>query len=52
MVTAIDPGLTATEFTGGIGHSVQEESDSIFSAVLDTTGPTGRFLDRRGVTPW
>lgn len=52
LVTAIDPGLTATEFTGGTGHSVQEGSEAIVSAVLDTAGPTGRFLDRHGVTAW
>ncbi|MEZ0164811.1 SDR family NAD(P)-dependent oxidoreductase [Kineococcus sp. LSe6-4] len=52
LVTAVDPGLTATEFTGGVGHSVREGSDPIVAAVLDTDGPSGRFLGRDGVEPW
>lgn len=52
LVTTVDPGLTATEFTGGNGHSVEEGSDAIVAATLDTTGPSGRFLDRTGPAPW
>lgn len=52
LVTAVDPGLTATEFTNQTGHSIDEGSDAIVTAALDTVGPTGRFLDRHGVTPW
>lgn len=52
LVTAVDPGLTATEFTDNAGHSVEEGSDVIVSAALDTAGPTGRFMDRHGSTPW
>ena len=52
LVTSVDPGLTATEFTGHVGHSVEEGSDAIVAAALDTTGPSGRFLDREGTTPW
>ena len=52
LVTSVDPGLTATEFTGGVGHSVEEGSDVIVRAALDTEGPSGRFLDRSGPTPW
>ena len=52
LVTAVDPGLTATEFTGGAGHSVAEGAQAIVTAALDTTGPSGRFIDRHGTTPW
>lgn len=52
LVTAVDPGLTATEFTGGTGHSVAEGAGAIVIAALDTTGPTGRSMDRHGTTPW
>ena len=52
LVTSIDPGLTATEFTDHTGHSVEEGSDAIVAAALDEAGPSGRFLDRHGATPW
>ena len=52
LVTSVDPGLTATEFTNGTGHSVDEGTDAIVTAALDTTGPSGRFFDRNGATPW
>ncbi|WP_305785124.1 SDR family NAD(P)-dependent oxidoreductase [Symbioplanes lichenis] len=52
IVTAIDPGLTATEFTGGSGHPVEEGSDAVVTAVFDTAGPSGRFLDREGPVSW
>ncbi|WP_369054855.1 SDR family NAD(P)-dependent oxidoreductase [Kineococcus terrestris] len=51
-VTAVDPGLTATEFTGGTGHSVAEGAQAIVTAALDTSGTTGRFVDRHGRAPW
>lgn len=52
VVSAVDPGLTATEFTGGAGHSVAEGARAIVTAALDITGPSGRFMDRDGVSPW
>lgn len=52
LVTSVDPGLTATEFTDGTGHSVEEGTDAMVTAALDTSGPSGRFIDRNGVTPW
>lgn len=52
LVTAVDPGLTATEFTGGMGQSIEEGIEAIVAAALDTTGPSGRFLDRHGIAPW
>ncbi len=52
LVTAIDPGLTATDFTAGSGHTVEEGTDAVVTAALDTTGPSGRFLDRNGPVGW
>lgn len=52
LVTAVDPGLTATDFTAGSGHSVAEGAEAVITAALDTTGPSGRFMDRHGPTPW
>jgi NAD(P)-dependent dehydrogenase (short-subunit alcohol dehydrogenase family) len=52
LVTTVDPGLTATEFTGGSGHSIEEGSDVIVQVATDRIGPSGRFLDRLGLQPW
>ena len=52
IVTAIDPGLTATEFTNHVGHSIEEGSQAVVAAALDTTGPSGRFMDRHGPGRW
>jgi len=52
LVTAVDPGLTATDFTSGSGHSVAEGAEAVITAALDATGPSGRFMDRHGPTPW
>lgn len=52
LVTAVDPGLTATELTGGTGHSVAEGAEANIAAVQDVDGPGGRFMDRHGVTAW
>lgn len=52
LVTAVDPGLTATRFTNGVGQSVEDGADVIVSAAVDTTGPSGRFLDRNGESSW
>ncbi|MFD5830698.1 SDR family NAD(P)-dependent oxidoreductase [Lentzea sp. NPDC060358] len=52
-VNAADPGQTATDFTGGLGHSVADGADSIVAlATIGRDGPTGRFLDRTGPVPW
>ncbi|QLJ02954.1 SDR family NAD(P)-dependent oxidoreductase [Streptomyces sp. NEAU-sy36] len=52
-VNAADPGQTATDFTGGIGHSVAEGADSIVAlATIGPDGPTGQFVDRSGTLPW
>lgn len=49
-VNASDPGYTATAFNGFGGHqSVTEGTDATVAlALLDRTGPTGEFHDRRG----
>jgi len=52
-INAADPGLTATDLSGGRGHSVQEGTDAIIAFALggpDT--PTGAFRDRKGDLPW
>ncbi|MFE2629050.1 SDR family NAD(P)-dependent oxidoreductase, partial [Streptomyces sp. NPDC059374] len=52
-VNAADPGQTATDFTGGVGHSVAEGAESIVAlATAGADGPTGRFVDRSGELPW
>ncbi|WP_406256180.1 SDR family NAD(P)-dependent oxidoreductase [Streptomyces nigra] len=52
-VNAADPGQTATDFTGGVGHSVAEGAESIVAlATIGAAGPTGRFVDRSGELPW
>ncbi len=52
-VNAADPGQTATDFTGGLGHTVTEGADSIVAlATIGPDGPTGQFIDRTGNLPW
>jgi NAD(P)-dependent dehydrogenase (short-subunit alcohol dehydrogenase family) len=50
---AVDPGQTATEFTGNLGHSVAEGADAaVRLATLGAETPTGTVTDRDGVLPW
>ena len=52
-VNAADPGQTATDFTGGLGHSVADGAASIVAlATIGPDGPTGQFIDRSGNLPW
>lgn len=52
-VNAADPGQTATDFTGGLGHTVAEGADSIVAlATIGPDGPTGQVVDRSGNLPW
>uniref|UniRef100_A0AAU3GPA7 SDR family NAD(P)-dependent oxidoreductase n=1 Tax=Streptomyces sp. NBC_01401 TaxID=2903854 RepID=A0AAU3GPA7_9ACTN len=52
-INAADPGQTATDFTGGLGHSVAEGAESIVAlATIGPDGPTGQFIDRNGTLPW
>ncbi|MER8160844.1 SDR family NAD(P)-dependent oxidoreductase [Streptomyces sp. NPDC094472] len=50
---AVDPGQTATEFTGRLGHSVEEGAEAaVRVATLGPDTPTGTVTDRTGVLPW
>jgi NAD(P)-dependent dehydrogenase (short-subunit alcohol dehydrogenase family) len=50
---AVDPGQTATEFTGHLGHSVQDgAAAAIHIATLGLDTPTGTITDRDGALPW
>ncbi|WP_259294523.1 hypothetical protein [Streptomyces canus] len=50
---AVDPGQTATDFTGGLGHSVADGAESVVTlATIGPDGPTGQFIDRSGNLPW
>lgn len=50
---AVDPGQTATEFTGRIGQSVEEGAEAaVRIATLGSDTPTGTVTDRTGVLPW
>jgi NAD(P)-dependent dehydrogenase (short-subunit alcohol dehydrogenase family) len=52
-INAVDPGQTATDFTGGLGHSVAEGAEPIVTlATIGPDGPTGQFIDRSGNIPW
>ncbi|MEV6512779.1 SDR family NAD(P)-dependent oxidoreductase [Streptomyces sp. NPDC051642] len=52
-VNAADPGQTATDFTGGLGHSVTDGAEPIVAlATIGPDGPTGQFIDRSGNLPW
>lgn len=52
IVSAVDPGLTATDFTNGVGQSIEEGADVIVAAALDVIGPSSRFRDRNGQITW
>jgi len=50
---AVDPGQTATEFTGNLGHDVSDGADAaVRIATLGSETPTGTVTDREGVLPW
>jgi NAD(P)-dependent dehydrogenase (short-subunit alcohol dehydrogenase family) len=52
-VNSADPGMTATDLSGGQGHSVEDGADAIIAIALggpDT--PTGVFRDRKGDLAW
>lgn len=50
---AVDPGQTATEFTGHIGQSVEEGAEAaVRIATLGPGTPTGTVIDRAGTLPW
>ncbi|MEV7130017.1 SDR family NAD(P)-dependent oxidoreductase [Streptomyces sp. NPDC093260] len=50
---AVDPGQTATEFTGHIGQSVEGGAEAaVRIATLGPDTPTGTVTDRAGALPW
>ncbi|WP_203137314.1 SDR family NAD(P)-dependent oxidoreductase [Microbacterium sp. JZ31] len=50
---AVDPGQTATDFTGHVGQSVAEGAEAaVRVATLGPATPTGTVTDRVGVLPW
>lgn len=52
-INAADPGMTATDLSGGQGHSVQEGTDAIVAFALGGPGTaTGAYRDRDGDLPW
>ena len=52
-VNAVDPGLTATDFTGNDGHSVTDATGPVVSlATAGADSPTGSFLGVEGPSAW
>ena len=52
-INAADPGMTATDLSGGQGHSVKDGTDAIIAFALGGPGtPTGAYRDRDGDLPW
>lgn len=53
-INAADPGPTATDLNGHRGYqTVTEGTDAIVKlATIDHNGPTGTFVDRRGIVAW
>lgn len=52
-INVADPGMTATDLSGGRGHSVHDGTDAIVAYALSAPGgPTGTFADRDGELPW
>ncbi len=52
-INAADPGMTATDLSGGQGHSVRAGTDAIIAfALAGSDAPTGAYRDRDGDLPW
>jgi len=52
-INVADPGMTATDLSGGEGHSVHDGTDAILAFALGAPcGPSGTFADRDGALPW
>ncbi len=52
-INAADPGMTATDLSGGRGHAVEHGADAIIAFALGgPTTPTGAYRDRDGDLPW
>ena len=52
-INVADPGMTATDLSGGRGHSVTEGTEAILRFALEAPGgPSGTFADGDGDLPW
>ena len=53
-INAVDPGYTATDLNAHRGTKTVEQGSEIIvrMAELDSSGPTGTFLDDSGEVPW
>ena len=52
-INVADPGMTATDLSGGQGHSVHDGTDAIIAYALAAPGgATGTYRDRDGDLPW
>ena len=53
-VNAINPGHTATEFNNFRGTKPPQQAAQVIVqyALIDESGPTGRFFSEEGETPW
>ncbi|MGW6265770.1 SDR family NAD(P)-dependent oxidoreductase [Cellulosimicrobium funkei] len=50
---AVDPGQTATDFTGHVGQSIEEGAEAaVRMAMLGANAPNGTATDREGILPW
>lgn len=50
---AVSPGLTATDFTGSRGGSVEDGAEVVVThALLGGAAPTAAFVSREGPVPW
>ena len=52
-INAADPGMTATDLSGGQGQSVHDGTDAVVAfATAGPGSPSGTFRDRDGDLPW
>jgi NAD(P)-dependent dehydrogenase (short-subunit alcohol dehydrogenase family) len=53
-INAVEPGFTATDLNAGAGHQTVEQGAEIIvrMAQVAPDGPTGTYVDARGVLPW
>ncbi|NIZ91668.1 SDR family NAD(P)-dependent oxidoreductase [Kineosporiaceae bacterium B12] len=52
-INAVDPGLTATDATGGMGKDITEGVQAaVAMALIGADGPTATFTDSDGPVPW
>jgi NAD(P)-dependent dehydrogenase (short-subunit alcohol dehydrogenase family) len=53
-INAVDPGYTATDLNGHRGtQSVEQGAEIIVRmAMIGLDGPSGQFMDGRGIVPW